>query len=663
MWDGINLALEQTRKKKNMPNTVTDVDGTQISQADKLANAFANYFRDIPRKTKSKIIPPRFNFKHYLRQTASIDNYLVLYTADNDEIIKHIMKLKNNSSPGPIQVPNIFLKMIAKPLSIVLLDIINKSMAYGYVPKCFKVGKQTPVYKSGDININNYRPITVCSNLSKILEKVVRDRVIEYLKRIKLLNTSQFGFRANHSTNHAIINLTETTLEGLENNLKVGGVYLDIAKAFDSVNFDILLSKLEYYGFRGTELMWFESYLKNREQYVCIKGKNSSTYSPEYGVPQGGTLAPILFIIFMNDVVYSSKVFNFSIYADDTCLILCIDRTMYDSTIRTELANVIDWFSSNELMLNITKTDYLQFRMHEKRVFIKGEYDMEELHGVAPQYLFEPDFPHEHNINISHKELNKRGEFILQDLHAVCPAFWLDEYIDMPDGSSIYEPEHVKYLGVYFDNNLTFNRHIDILTCKISRLTSVFWKSPHLTIETKKIIYQSLVESHLNYGITIWGATLSKNIRGKFPLDHVPKNLNNLNVTVNKIIRAILRKPKYDKNTASNTSSKPLYRELEILTLNNLYYYNLGVLAHSFYYTDTVPDKIAEKLVKKSTITSVQTKNNEYELYYTVPRKETTYRKPTLACTLLWNQLPNELKCIKSKTSFKNKYKQYLLNL
>ena len=151
-------------------------------------------------------------------------------------------------------------------------------MGIGYVPRSLKIGKQTPIHKGGDTCVQNYRPITVCSSLSKILEKVVRDRVMKYLERIKILNNSQFGFRSKHSTNHAVINLTETTLEALESNLEVGGVFLDIAKAFDCVNHDILLRKLEYYGFRGSSLMWFESYLKNRSQFVNIRGQKSNLY-------------------------------------------------------------------------------------------------------------------------------------------------------------------------------------------------------------------------------------------------------------------------------------------------------------------------------------------------------------------------------------------------
>ena len=244
LWSGINLALEQTRNKKSLPSIIKDADGRQIEGDKSMANAFARYFESVPGKTKSKIPTYKHPYMYYLNKNNPSRSYLVLNDTNADEVFKYIMKLKNSSSPGPIDVPNAFLKLIAAPLSNVLTVIITRSMNSGHVPQSMKVGKQTPVHKGGEMIVNNYRPITVCSSIAKILEKVVRDRVMTYLDSAKILNKSQFGFRSKHSTNHAVINLTESTLEALEKGLKVGGVYLDIAKAFDSVNFDILLRKL-----------------------------------------------------------------------------------------------------------------------------------------------------------------------------------------------------------------------------------------------------------------------------------------------------------------------------------------------------------------------------------------------------------------------------------
>ena len=126
-----------------------------------------------------------------------VDSYLVLNHVTEDEVFDHIIKLKNRSSSGPLPVPNEFLKIISKPLAAVLNNIINRSMDTGYVPKLYKIGKQTPIHKGGEISIDNYRAITVCSSLAKILEKVVRDRVLKFVKYNKILNDKQFGFRKN----------------------------------------------------------------------------------------------------------------------------------------------------------------------------------------------------------------------------------------------------------------------------------------------------------------------------------------------------------------------------------------------------------------------------------------------------------------------------------
>ena len=148
-------------------------------------------------------------------------------------------------------------------------------MKIGYVPKIFKIGKQTPVFKDGEISVVNFRPITVCNCLSKILEKVVRIRIERHVKECNILTPSQYGFRKKLNTGHAMINLLETTLSGLENGLKTGSIYLDISKAFDAVPHCLLLRKLEYFGIRDRGLMWFESYLTDRTQYVSVRNKSS----------------------------------------------------------------------------------------------------------------------------------------------------------------------------------------------------------------------------------------------------------------------------------------------------------------------------------------------------------------------------------------------------
>ena len=634
IWDGINLALDQTKNKKSIPTEIVDTDGTILTEPKQKAKAFAKYFESVPAQTKSKIVPPHIHYLTFLHKCRAIHNYLVLYDTDHNEIYKNIMQLKNNTSPGPSPVPNRFLKLIASPLSYILINIFNRSMRGGYVPTSYKIGKQTPVYKTGGNSIKNFRPITVCCSLSKILEKIVRYRVNEYIMENNILNNSQFGFRTKHSTNHAMINLTEITLEALDKNLKVGGVFLDIAKAFDCVNHNILIRKLEFYGFRDTTLMWFDSYLKDRTQYVSINQHKSDKYNLKCGVPQGGTLAPILFILFMNDIIHSSQKFDFSIYADDTCLILAIEKKEYNETMKNELNKVVDWFASNDLLLNITKTDYLNFGPH-----YNNKYENEIEKHTGNKY---------------------KGEFVLHDLHCVAPLYHIMEHIVTPDGNIILEPPTVKYLGIQFDNKLNYKRQIDIIVCKVNRMVGTFWKCDHIAIETKKTIYHSLVESHINYGILIWASNFSKNLTENYQLDHIPKNLQSLNVALNKIIRAIFRVPKFDKQNNTYTSNGPLYKKLGVLRLHCLYYYHLALLCHDYFYEKNFPEKIASNFTLKEEVSNRNTRSNELDLYYTAPRLNSTYKKPTLAAAMLWNKLPLEIRKIKGKKAYKEKIKQYL---
>ena len=471
---------------------------------------------------------------------------------------------------------------------------------------------------------------------------------------------TRVGFRNKHSTNHTVINLLELTLDGMERGLKVGGVFLDVAKAFDTVNHRYLLRKLEYYGFRGKTLMWMESYITKRTQFVNIRNHNSNAYELDWGIPQGGVLAPILFILFMNDITNSSNIFEFSIYADDTCLTLKIESEKYDDTMRHELKLIVDWFSSNELLLNFSKTEYLLFWPHFNKCYDKGELDLTDMHSALPKFLFEDPFHESGDPSLA--ELNKKGEFVMHEISKVCPKLMIEEFIKMPDDSQINEPSYVKYLGVNFDNKLRFKHHINILSTKINRLVGILWKCDHLNLQIKKTIYHAFVESHLNYGILAWGAPFAKNLLVNSEVDHVPTSLKPLNNTQNKVIRAIFRKPKYDKITRSYTSNTPLYSNLGVLKIRDLYYFNLCYLAFDYFYDKSFPDKIAENFIKRSDVSSQVTRRTNIDLHCDTPRLSSTFTKPSAAASLMWNSLPNDLRLLKTKHNFKDKVKKYLLS-
>ena len=233
----------------------------------------------------------------------------------------------------------------------------NISLSEGVFPTEIKLANVIPLYKADDaFAFNNYRPVSLLCVISKIFEKVMYNRLIDFLETFSILNNSQFWLRKMHSTYMALMNLINRLITSLENDEYVLGIYLDFSKAFDTVDHVILLRKLAHYGIRGTALKWFESYLSNREQYVTYNGISSSKQRIKCGVPQGSILGPLLFLSYFNDLCVVCKYSSAILFADDTNLfssgkhLKTLERTTYN-----ELSNISFWLKVNKLSLNIKK--------------------------------------------------------------------------------------------------------------------------------------------------------------------------------------------------------------------------------------------------------------------------------------------------------------------
>lgn len=383
-----------------------------------------------------------------------LQNSFVFEEITAEEIVQIAKQMPANKAAGADEITVNILKDNIEILCHPLKRIFNLSFESGMYPEELKTGRVTPIFKADDPNnITNYRPITLLSCINILFEKLIAKRMLSYIDKYNILTKNQHGFRKNYSTATAVHSATEAIYNALNNNHFALGIFLDIKKAFDSVNHEILLSKLERYGFRGPAIKFFRSYLTNRRQFVQIAQNKSSIKQIDNGVPQGSVLGPILFSLFIND--YPSSLYSAQavLYADDTALVVTHSSlTEVQSLGNKELQNTLKWFNANKLLLNTKKTKYVLFASHRKK---------------GPRLC---------TLKIG--------------------------------GVEIEQVHRYKYLGITLDASLHWAPHIEELSRKLAYgCYTLINARKHFNKETLRIIYFSVFHSHLTYCIESWGFT------------------------------------------------------------------------------------------------------------------------------------------------------------
>ena len=296
-WEAIREIINIS-KKRTTDITSLQIGNKTVKNSYEIASEFNKHFTSIGKQIEEKL-KNQNKYSEYLKNPNA--NSFFISPTNSDEVLSVIKELKNNKSTGPSSIHSKLLKLFQTALSKPISLIANLSFSSGTFPDNLKIANVIPIFKKDDPTIcNNYRPISLLPNISKIIEKLIHTRLTVFFKKSNILYERQFGFRPNHSTTHALLEITEKIKQACDSGKYACGVFLDLQKAFDTVNHDILLKKLNHYGIRGIANNWFCSFLSGRMQFTSINKSQSVKRELKYGVPQGSVLGPLLFILFIN---------------------------------------------------------------------------------------------------------------------------------------------------------------------------------------------------------------------------------------------------------------------------------------------------------------------------------------------------------------------------
>ena len=441
---------------KTKENGVSEIlfNGKVTNDKTEICNLLNKYFSNVGENLTQNLNPSNLDPLQYLSElNVSKFNFRMVTVEEIHSVIK---SMSNSVSTTKFDiVPMTIFKKHVEFLGPIITYICNLCLLDGQFPSRLKVAKIVCIFKAGERNLmKNYRPISILPPFGKIIEKIVAMQVYEHFQINSLFCTSQFGFRKNLSTENAVLNLVDYVGERLDAGNFVVGVFLDVAKAFDCIDRQLLLQKLEKYGIRDTELNFFRNYFGGRMQYTAIDDLNSELTEVRKGIAQGSTLGPLMFLIYVNDLVKSSNVLNFTLYADDTSVTHVgknLDTVI--STLNQELQLVATWFNLNKLPLNSDKSQYIIFRTRQKNI---------------------PNFFNCSSVKIT--------------------------------GNSVLKVSNVKFLGVLVDEFLSFKEHALTVSKKLTKFVHLIKKCKSvLTVSSLKFLYNTLIQPVLLYCISVWG--------------------------------------------------------------------------------------------------------------------------------------------------------------
>lgn len=557
LWKVIKETTYTVKPKESATELLTTEN--PLLAINNVNHFFANIGKSLAEKNISKNI-------HTLPGKQSVNpKSFVLLPTDENEVKTILANLKSDCAVGIDMIPAEVLKTNNDILSSPISYISNLCFSTAVFPTALKKSRIHPIHKAGDRDcVNNYRPISILSSLSKVLERLINKRLVKFLEEGNLISQSQFGFRAKKSTSDAIQELTNYVVNNIDNKKKTLAIFLDLAKAFDTVSVKILVGKLERLGIRGLQLKLFESYLANRTQCVKIDSITSGEAFVHYGVPQGSILGPTLFLAYINDLcqlpLRNAKIVTF---ADDTALLFSGES--WDEVFRCAqqgFNDVTRWLNENILTLNEDKTKYIMFALK----------------------TIEAD-------NIQNYKIISHSCNDLDNPNCTCPE--------------LQRTHAIKYLGIMMDEKLNFFSHIDMMAARIRKLIVIFKNLRHIADkELIKTVYLALCQSQLSYCILKWGGATKCHF-----------------LKIERAQRAILKVSNF---LPFYHPTIDLYKQTKVLTVRQLYILQTIVKKHSLILYE--PEKL-KNIRRKDRVCDIKKANTSFSKRFFCHQSNYLYNK------------------------------------
>ena len=449
IWEAVNEACHRNSKSQTAHCIISD--GVQYSTPKTIASVMNSFFASIGKLLADKIPNTYPSCNSFYNNTTVSPFHMT--EVDEQFVLHQLLSLKTNKAIGLDKVSARLLKNSAHTITTSVTNLLNLSIRTGTFPNLWKCSKITALFKSGDrSNASHYRPISILPTLSKILEKAVHSQLYQYLVTNDLLTTKQFGFRKGISTESALTNFADEVLLNMERGKLCGAVFLDLTKAFDTVDHGILLSKLSAIGLSGNSLNWFQSYITKRSQRTCCESELSSKLPITHGVPQGSILGPLLFVIYINDLPSVLQSSSASLYADDT-VIYCYGSSSRELSekLNRDLLTVAQWMNEHKLTLNLEKTKCILIGSNRK------------LESKVPL-----------TVSILDHKVDNVSSF--------------------------------KYLGIFISSDFKWTHHIEYIVKRVNQRLGLLKRVKHLLpLKSRLLYYNSIVMPLFDYADLVWG--------------------------------------------------------------------------------------------------------------------------------------------------------------